>query len=373
LPRLLEEGGGGDRGFVRAYGFEVAGAISGTLLIFALSSLHPSSLLIFYQASFATVLGLLLQSAWIPAFGVLACAALAFLHPRLDAASIASYYRKAHNLSVSSVLSATDTPYQRVEVLELEDGGRHLYLDGIRHYGSDSLSTFNYFIAGLPSSLLRSPEVVIVGSGSFQAVRLALPRSTSVTSIEIDPAVAEAGERWFTPSGATGRDPKWRIIFDDAKHHLARRQPPADLIALDIAGPFQRQVALLYTREFYGLVRSKLKPGGLASVCLNGDFAARAYTASRVARTLLDVFPQVFVVVRDDGKASFAYAGTDPSLTKDSIIERLVADGMDGLSVLDRKDVERHLEGFNVKPISLSDMDIVLRRGLRNLKRRYFR
>jgi len=92
-----------------------------------------------------------------------------------------------------------------------------------------------------------------------------------------------------------------------------------------------------------------------------------------VARTLLDVFPQVFVVVRDDGKASFAYAGTDPSLTKDSIIERLVADGMDGLSVLDRKDVERHLEGFNVKPISLSDMDIVLRRGLRNLKRRYFR
>lgn len=372
LPRLLEEGGGGDRGFVRAYGFEVVGAIVGTVLIFVLTSLHPAALLIFYQASFATTLGLLLQSAWIPAFGVIACTALAFLHPRLDSASIASYYRKAHSLSVSSVLSAADTPYQRVEVLELEDGSRHLYLDGIRHYGSDSLSAFNYFIAGLPSALLRSPEVVIVGSGSFQAVRLALPRSTNVTSIEIDPAVAKAGERWFAPSGATDRDPKWRVIFDDAKHHLARRRTPVDLIALDIAGPFQRQVALLYTREFYGLARSKLKPDGLLAVCLNGNFAARAYTASRVTLTLLEAFPQIFVVVRDDGRASFAYAGTDISLTKAAIIERLEADGMDGLSVLDRRDVERHLEGFKVKSISISDMDIVLRRGLRNLKRRYF-
>lgn len=373
LPSLLKEGDGGEQGFVRAYGVEVAGAISGTLLIFVLTALHPAALLIFYQASFTAVLGLLLQSAWIPAFGVLACTALALFHSRLDGASIAALYRAMHGLSVRSVLSAVDTPYQRVEVLELEDGGRHLYLDGIRHFGSDSLSAFNYFIAGLPSSLLRSPEVVIVGSGSFEAVRLALPRSESVTSIEIDPAVAEAGERWFAPSGASGRDPKWRVVFDDAKHHLARRQAPVDLIAMDIAGPFQRQVALLYTLEFYRLIRSRLKPGGLVAVCLNGDFAERAHTASRVARTLLEVFPQVFVLVRDDGRASFAYAGTNLSLTKEALVARLVADGQDSLSVLDRGDVERHLEGFRVKPISLSNMDIVLRRGLRNLKRRYFR
>ncbi len=111
---------------------------------------------------------------------------------RFEARSVSYLYSQRSGNNLRWIFSA-DTPYQRVEILEGPDRHRVLYLDGVRHYGSDSLSHFNHYISGIPASLLARPAVLIVGSGSMNAVHDALPYARSVETVEIDEVVVEAG------------------------------------------------------------------------------------------------------------------------------------------------------------------------------------
>ena len=172
LPRLLSElPEGGRREFGRAYGVEIAGAAAGMAVIFAAPRVHPAALMTAYQAGLACVLGLLFPGRRLWAAGAGACLLYAALFTRLERTSVAALSEAIRGIEVRSVLFSADTPYQRVEVVEDAGGGRHLYLDGIRHYGTDPLADFNYFIAGLPASLLRPARAVVVGSGSGESAR----------------------------------------------------------------------------------------------------------------------------------------------------------------------------------------------------------
>ena len=369
LPRLLlEQPDAGPRGFARRYGAEVAGALTGALLIPLACRLPPPVLMVIYQAVLACLLALLWRSRPILLGGLALCGLYAALFPRLEAASVAYAHRTAHGGGPARVLLSRDTPYQRMEILE-EDGRRQLYLDGILHYGTDSLSRYNYFIGGLPTALLRPQRTLIVGSGSFGSAAWAAESSAQVTVVELDAAVARAGRSLLAEPGAA--EP--RLVIDDAKHYMANATEPADVVALDVAGPFQRQVALLYSREFFGLVRSRLSPGGVLSLCLNGDLADRGYTAARIALTLLAEFSDVFVIVLPGGEPSFALAGDGVRFDRAAVARALRAAGHRDALVLGRAEVERRLRGVPFEPISLRHMDIPLVRGLFVLQSRFLR
>lgn len=371
LPRFLRDSRNGEA-LSRLYGLEVLGGLAGMGWLFVAGRIHPGAAMVAYQVSLAVIVGLLLPTAaWRLAAGF-AALGYAAAYGALDRASLVSQFKAVHGREVRHVLLAADTPYQRVEVIEDSDGERHLYLDGMRHYGSGALGEFNYFIAGLPSALTAPGEAVVVGSGSFEAVRHALGSARTVTSVELDPVVAEAGLRLLSGPFPEADRARWALVIDDAKHYLALRDSLADLLALDVAGPFQRQVALLYTREFFALARSRLRRGGLVAVCLNSDFEDRESTASRIIVTLGSVFEDVFVVTRRDGDSSFAYAGDATGLTKADFAKAIAAARRPAAGIYDRKDAERLLEGSGAEPIGAGRMDIVARAGWRKLKRRFF-
>lgn len=371
LPRFLR-GSHGGTSISRLYGLEVLGGLTGLAGIFVAARLHPAAPMALYQASLAAIVSLLIPDRRVLAAAACGVAAYAAAYGALDRASLVYQYKAVHGREVRRVLLAADTPYQRADVIEDVRGNRHLYLDGMRHYGSDSLEEFNYFIAGLPASLLPDAEAVIVGSGSYGAVRLALGWARAVTSVELDPVVADAGMRLLSSPLSEGQRARWTLVIDDAKHHLARRRTPADLLALDIAGPFQRQVALLYAREFLELARSRLRRGGLVAVCLSSDFENLESTASRIVVTLASVFEDVFVVTRKDGESSFAYAGDATGLTKADLARALEGARRPAAGIYDRKDVERLLSGRSVEPIGYGRLGIVASTGWRKLKRRFF-
>ena len=374
LPRLLSRSRHADvEDFCRGYGLEILGAMAGFMLIGAVSLTAPAYLMVFYQANFVLLLYcLFLKDRRILALGIALAALYAVLLPGLDRASVARLY-ESHGYEIDTILFSADTPYQRVEIFENGEGVRQLYLDGIRHYGSDSLGEFNYFIAGLPVSLLKAPEVIVVGSGSFEAVAQALPAARHVTSVEIDPVVAAAGLRYLSGGRTPEHEPKWSIEIDDAKHYIANLTGSVDVVALDIAGPFQRQVALLYTQEFYELIKRHLRPGGILSVPANGDFQEGPETASLIVTTLLSTFPDVFVVTRGNGRTSFAMAGTTLGFGKAELLKRMKAEGREDVVVYDRQDIQRHLQGRLIRPLSLANMDVVLKQGVDRLRRKFFK
>ena len=58
-------------------------------------------------------------------------------------------------------------------------------------------------------------------------------------------------------------DPRLTLLHEDALAYLEKGAEPFDVIIIDVADPLEGGPAyLLYTEEFYRLVRSRLAPGG---------------------------------------------------------------------------------------------------------------
>ena len=67
-------------------------------------------------------------------------------------------------------------------------------------------------------------------------------------------------------------DPRVTLLHEDALAYLDQRGEPFDVVIIDVPDPLEGGPAyLLYTVEFYELVRSRLEPGGLMGRSVRPD------------------------------------------------------------------------------------------------------
>jgi spermidine synthase len=82
------------------------------------------------------------------------------------------------------------------------------------------------------------------------------------------------------------------VVIDDGRRFLLRTSRSYDVIAIDPPPPVEAAgSSLLYSREFYGVIKTHLKPDGI----LAQWFPGAGGTLSAVARSLTDSFPHVAV------------------------------------------------------------------------------
>jgi spermidine synthase len=168
------------------------------------------------------------------------------------------------------VLEEADTEYQYARVVEEPDGVRELELNEGQAvhsmYRPGSYLTGNiwdeYLV--LPFAALDRPpaRVAILGNAAGTTARAYghyFPASV-VDGVEIDPELTRLGRKWFDM-----QNPRLNIHHDDARPYLRRTDERYDLIMVDA----YRQPYIpfyLATREFFELVRDRLRPGGAVVV-----------------------------------------------------------------------------------------------------------
>jgi len=82
--------------------------------------------------------------------------------------------------------------------------------------------------------------------------------NTSVTAVEIDPEVISLAKKYF----GIKEEKTFHIVARDGRLYLARNQDQYDIIFIDAyRGPFVP--FHLLTKEFYHIVKTRLKPGGV--------------------------------------------------------------------------------------------------------------
>lgn len=373
LPRFIAQEGRESVGEI--YRQELIGALAGLFLIFA-STLFPhgsTGLMVVYLLSLSAILHCFWRSRVLLAVACSLVAAYIGLAPRFEAGSVSYLYSQRSGNNLQWIFSA-DTPYQRVEILEGPGRHRVLYLDGVRHYGSDSLSNFNHYISGIPASLLARPAVLIVGSGSMNAVYDALPYARSVDTVEIDEVVVESGRTHLREKPDPGTEAllreKWTLSVDDAKHFIKNTPKKFDMVVLDVASPLQMQVALLYSKEFFEIVSEKLTDNGILCLSLNGQLVRGSVAASRTTTTLLGVFRNLYVLAPPDD-SSFAIAGNRIPFGRPELLKALAQRGFFKTAVLERPAAEAMLVSKDV--MTKERMDIVLHWGIERLMHNYFK
>ena len=249
---------------------------------------------------------------------------------------------------MNRVLYEGRTAYQRVAVDENACFGRGLILDDKTQ--STEVDEFIYHEALVHPVMLAHPEprdVFIAGGGEGATARETLAHDTtrSVVMVDLDREVVDLCRRYL-PHFSRGAfdDPRLQLYHEDAYAYLDRTAQTFDVAIMDVPDPLEQGPAImLYTVEFYRLLRSRLNPGGIM-ITHSGPTGPAFYEQcfSVVDNTLGSVFPQHYVCeafVPSFGSTwgfSIGSLGPNPAaLTAEEVDARLAARGVGELRFYD--------------------------------------
>jgi spermidine synthase len=163
---------------------------------------------------------------------------------------------------VRKTLYAGETAYQQIELVETEEIGRTLLLDGATQVMEANEFQYHEPMAHIPLLCHAKPErVLIIGGGDGGVLREVLkhPSVTQVDLVELDEAVISFSRTMlqFCSQGAF-EDPRTRVHIQDGRSFVEQSKETYDIIIMDMtdpAGPSLR----LYSREFFLALTRVLK------------------------------------------------------------------------------------------------------------------
>jgi len=123
----------------------------------------------------------------------------------------------------------------------------------------------------LPHLLHPAPkDQFIVGLGAGTTLSAAaLSNAQSIRVVELEPAVERATQVIFKGGITALQDPRVNLVFDDARHHLLASAQNYDAIISQPSHPWLMGSGNLFTKEYFQLLSSHLKPGGISVQWLN--------------------------------------------------------------------------------------------------------
>lgn len=172
------------------------------------------------------------------------------------------YYTK---WKIKQVLHEEQTPFQHLQVVEMEDFGRALVLDGAVQTTVGDEYIYHDMIAHIPLFTHPNPErVLVIGGGDGGTVREVLRHSSikKVDMVEIDAAVIAACRQHLPETACALDHPKLNLVVGDGLAWVSERSEEYDAILVDSSDPAGPAEGL-FNQNFYKNVYRALKPGGL--------------------------------------------------------------------------------------------------------------
>ena len=139
----------------------------------------------------------------------------------------------------------------------------------------------------------QAKKVVVIGCGAgVTAGAVSIdPAVEHQTIAEIEPLVPQVVAKYFGDHNFHVVDnPKVHIRIDDARHYLLTTNEKFDAITSDPLDPWVKGAAMLYTEEFFELVKSRLNPGGAVTLFVQLYESNTEAVKSEIA-TFMKVFP----------------------------------------------------------------------------------
>ncbi|MCU0724148.1 MAG: fused MFS/spermidine synthase, partial [Planctomycetes bacterium] len=186
------------------------------------------------------------------------------------------------------------------------------------HFDPASRPRMRVYVAGLAAGVVSRQLHHFFG----ETFRL------EIDGAEIDGAVLDMGRRFFGLDGPANRN--LAALEADGRVALEAAGEPYDLVLIDAYAEQMYIPFHLSTAEFFGRVRGRLSPGGLA--CMNvADYRADGPVVRAVRDTIASVFGRVEQVSVPGGMNHLLYATRDGTASPDA-----VRAGLDAPSFLSR-------------------------------------
>ena len=168
---------------------------------------------------------------------------------------------------VREVLASRSSEYQHIQVLETEDAGKMLVIDGTVMLSTRDEFVYHEMLAHVPMFSHPEPRrVLIVGGGDGGTAREVLRHDSVevVDLVDIDPAVFDVCREHLPETSSSFDDPRLRLIAADGARFVEEAGDPYDVVLVDSTDPVGPGIVLFQT-PFYRAVERALAPGGLVA------------------------------------------------------------------------------------------------------------
>jgi predicted membrane-bound spermidine synthase len=199
---------------------------------------------------------------------------------------------------------------------------KRLLVNGV---GITDLTTLTKVMAHLPLAQLdhaprRALMICFVMGTTFRSLG---SWGIEVTAVELVPSVRDAFGYYHDDAAAQLARPGARVVIDDGRRFLARDKGLYDVVTLDPPPPVEAAgSSLLYSNEFYALVKRRLAPGGVLQQWIP---EAESATTEAAARSLTESFAHVRMF-RSHADWGFHFLASDsplPRLKAGEMLRRL--------------------------------------------------
>ena len=216
--------------------------------------------------------------------------------------SLEEYIRKYPNAVVRRDHVAT--------VISVDPGfGKMILVNGV---GMTRLTPVTKFMAHLPLGFHhgRPESALVICFGMGMSYRSVLSWDVQTTAVELVPSVKDAFGYYHADAAQLANSPKGRIVADDGRRYLLRVADKYDVILIDPPPPVEAAgSSLLYSREFYELAKTRLKPGGILQAWFPGG---DKLVWQAVTRSVCESFPHVRVFTSVEGWGAHYLASMEP-------------------------------------------------------------
>jgi spermidine synthase len=175
-------------------------------------------------------------------------------------------------------------------------GQRHFYVSGKAEASTAILDMrLERMMGHVPALLHPSPKSVLVvgfGAGVTAGSFTRYPELENLVICELEPFIPPASTQYFGKENYdVFHNAHTRMVYDDARHYIFTTRDKFDVITTDPIHPWVKGTSVLYSKEYYELVKQHLNPDGVVAQWLP-IYDSDPDTIKTELATFFAVFPE---------------------------------------------------------------------------------
>jgi spermidine synthase len=221
---------------------------------------------------------------------------------------------------LSQVLYTAEGMNSSIAITRWNDGAIQFHVSGkVEASTEPSDMRMQRMLGHLPSLIQGQPHSALIvgfGAGVTAGTFVLQPSMQRIVICEMEPIIPKTTRKYFSVQNYNVLDDhRTQVIYDDARHYILTTPEKFDIITSDPIHPFVKGSAMLYSKEYFEMVKGRLNPGGVVTQWVPLYESDIDTVRSEIA-TFFSVFPDGAIFANEDkgGGYDLVMLGRDGSM-----------------------------------------------------------
>jgi spermidine synthase len=210
---------------------------------------------------------------------------------------------------LSEVLFTAEGMNSSIAITRWNDGAIQFHVSGKVEASTEPYDMrLQRMLGHLPALIHGQPRSALIvgfGAGVTAGTFVLHPSMQRIVICEMEPVIPKTAKKYFHAQHYDVLDDRrTQVIYDDARHYILTTPEKFDIITSDPIHPFVKGSAMLYSQEYFEMVKGRLNPGGVVTQWVPLYESDMDTVKSEIA-TFFTVFPDGAIFANEDNGGGY--------------------------------------------------------------------